>query len=103
MCLSDIGLDAGHAAVEPRPVAACAGGSWCCHIAHWLRGSRWDHVGHHRGLLLRVEHLLVDMPAMLVDMMAAMITEGERQRHALLIKLVGRTSLWQYLMICNGA
>lgn len=92
--LSDIRLDAGHAAVEPGPVAARAGGSRRCHIAHWLRGSRWHHVSHHRGLLLRVEHLLVDMAAMLVDVMAAMVTKGKRHRHSLLIELVGRTSLW---------
>lgn len=91
---SDVRLDAGHAAVEPGPVAACARGPRCCHIAHWLRGSGRDHVGHHGGLLLRVEHLLVDMANMLVVEMLAVVAEGERQRHALLIELVGGTSLW---------
>lgn len=91
--LSDIRLDAGHATVQPGSVAACARGSRCCHIAHWLRGSRWYHVGNHRRLLLGIEHLLVDMAAMLVDVMAAMVTEGKRQGHPLLIKLVGGTSM----------
>ena len=90
---SDVRLDAGHAAIEAGPVAACAGGSRRCHIAHWLRGSRRDHVRHHRGLLLGVEQLLVNMAAMLVDVMAAMVTEGKRQRHPLLVDLVGRISL----------
>lgn len=81
-CLSDIRLNAGHAAVEAWPVAPGARGPRSCHVAHWLSGGWRDHVRHHCGLLRRVKHLLVNnMAAVLVDMVVAVVTKGERQGH----------------------